>query len=148
MHEPGFLAATARVLSLGVLLSVFASACGGSGNSAHPSSNGATTLRPLAICLSDVHIPLAVSVVMPSAALPPTAVLRPGAAVAFSAPAGSTIGLSGPVDASERGVVCRAPLGGQRDRVVLVAQHPGYVRVAVRTTAADIARLTLVKVTS
>jgi hypothetical protein len=122
------------------------SGCGGSGVSSVPPTHGVaiTAFRPLDSCSSAVHVPGAAADAAPSRALPPTIVLRHGAAVALTAPGTSSLGLSGPADAAERSVVCVARAGG---RVVLVAGQPGYVRVVVRNKT-TVLGLVLVKVTS
>jgi hypothetical protein len=122
------------------------SACGGSGVSSVPPTHGVeiTAFRPLAACAAGIRVPASTTNATPSIKLPPTVVLRDGAAVVLAAPAATRLGLSGPATADEKSVVCVARTGG---RLVLVAGQPGYVRVVLRTET-KLLGLVLVRVTS
>jgi hypothetical protein len=106
------------------------------------------TLRPIAVCTAADQIPPDVSRAVPDDKVPPTSVLRVGDAVAFSAPAGTTVSSVGVVDDPSGPVVCQSfrGAGATRDAVILGLQA-GFVQVGVVSTGDKVVPRVLVTVT-
>jgi hypothetical protein len=132
------------VFAVGVLGSACTAGSGGAS-----SAPAATPLRPIASCSSGEHVPAAVVKTVPSAAVPPTTVLRVGGAVELATPSHTTVGFAGPANSAEQAVLCRAKAAhADAGQTRLLARRPGYVRVGTQTAGLDSQKLALIKVTS